>query len=89
MQGVKEITGGLPFTNLEAIEKLYKVKGVEIKLDPNMKIPFSMIHENQSCCRYVVSFLIEAYKRVLSIYLLVYLIPALIVYHKGLIKKLD
>ncbi|MBA0625803.1 hypothetical protein Godav_003562 [Gossypium davidsonii] len=39
--GVKEIACGLPFTNLEAIEKLYKASGVDVKLDPNMKIPCS------------------------------------------------
>ncbi|PPD96297.1 hypothetical protein GOBAR_DD06701 [Gossypium barbadense] len=41
LQGVKEIACGLPFTNLEAIEKLYKASGVDVKLDPNMKIPCS------------------------------------------------
>ncbi|KHG06162.1 Transmembrane protein [Gossypium arboreum] len=44
LQGVKEIASGLPFTNLEAIEKLYKASGVDVKLDPNMKIPCSAFH---------------------------------------------
>ncbi|XWS23889.1 hypothetical protein CRYUN_Cryun28dG0054300 [Craigia yunnanensis] len=87
LQGVKEIASGLPFSNLEAIEKLYKARGIEVKLDPNMKIPCSMIHGNQSCGGHVVSFLIEAYKRALPVYLPVYLIPALIVHRKGLLKR--
>ncbi|XWS15001.1 hypothetical protein CRYUN_Cryun35bG0057000 [Craigia yunnanensis] len=86
LQGVKEIASGLPFTNLEAIEKLYNATGVEVKLDPNMKTPCSMIHGNESCSEHVVSFLIEAYKRALPVYLPVYLIPALIVHRKGLLK---
>ncbi|XVF36715.1 hypothetical protein REPUB_Repub19eG0081900 [Reevesia pubescens] len=87
LQGVKEIASGLLFTNLEAIEKLYKATGVDIKLDPNMKIPCSMIHGNQSCGSHVVTFFIEAYKRALPVYLPVYLIPALIVHRKGLLKR--
>ncbi|XVF39513.1 hypothetical protein PTKIN_Ptkin01aG0040700 [Pterospermum kingtungense] len=87
LQGVKEIASGLPFSDLEAIEKFYKPRGVEVKLDPNMKIPCSMIHGNQSCSGHVVSFLIEAYKRALPVYLPVYLIPALIVHRKGLLKR--
>ncbi|XVE55499.1 hypothetical protein DITRI_Ditri03aG0163500 [Diplodiscus trichospermus] len=86
LQGVKEIASGLPLTNLEAIEKLYKAKGVEVKLDPNMKIPCSMIHGNQSCSEHVVSFLIEAYKRALPVYLPVYLVPALVVHRQDLLK---
>ncbi|PPR81410.1 hypothetical protein GOBAR_AA39305 [Gossypium barbadense] len=41
LQGVKELASGLPFTTLEAIEKIYKATGVDLKLDPNMKIPCS------------------------------------------------
>lgn len=42
LNGVREIACGLPFTNLGAIEKLYKSNGVDIKLDPQMKIPCSV-----------------------------------------------
>lgn len=42
LQGVREIASGLPFTGLEAIEKFYKSNGVDIKLDPQMKIPCSV-----------------------------------------------
>lgn len=42
LEGVKEIATGLSFSNLEAIEKLYKANGVNIKLDPNMKVPCSV-----------------------------------------------
>ncbi|OMO93780.1 hypothetical protein CCACVL1_06357 [Corchorus capsularis] len=87
LQGVKEIASGLPFTNLQAIEKFYKSTGVDIKLDPNMKIPCSMIHGGQSCGGHVASFLIEAYKRALPVYLPVYLIPALIVHRADLLKR--
>ncbi|KAL4295606.1 hypothetical protein GQ457_12G016430 [Hibiscus cannabinus] len=87
LQGVKEIASGLPFTNLGAIEKLYKATGVDVKLDPNMKIPCSMIHGNQSCGAHVISFFIEGYKRALSVYLPVYLIPALIVHRQDLLKR--
>ncbi|KAG4140739.1 hypothetical protein ERO13_D06G036300v2 [Gossypium hirsutum] len=88
LQGVKEIACGLPFTNLEAIEKLYKASGVDVKLDPNMKIPCSMIHGNQSCSAHVISFFTEGYKRALPVYLPVYLIPALIVHRQDLLKRL-
>ncbi|XP_012451702.1 uncharacterized protein LOC105773980 isoform X1 [Gossypium raimondii] len=87
LQGVKEIACGLPFTNLEAIEKLYKASGVDVKLDPNMKIPCSMIHGNQSCSAHVISFFTEGYKRALPVYLPVYLIPALIVHRQDLLKR--
>ncbi|XP_039050006.1 uncharacterized protein LOC120191070 [Hibiscus syriacus] len=87
LQGVKELASNLPFTTLEAIEKLHKAIGVEVKLDPNMKIPCSMIHGNKSCGAHAVTFLIEAYKRALPVYLPVYLIPALIVHRQGLFKR--
>ncbi|MBA0808338.1 hypothetical protein Gohar_024086 [Gossypium harknessii] len=44
LQGVKELASGLPFTTLEAIEKIYKATGVDVKLDPNMKIPCSKVN---------------------------------------------
>ncbi|KAJ0087209.1 hypothetical protein Patl1_08524 [Pistacia atlantica] len=87
LQGVKNIACGLPFSNLEAIEKHYKATGVDIKLDPGMKVPCSIIHGNQSCVEHVVSFLIQAYKRALPVYIPVYLIPALIVHRQGLLKR--
>ncbi|KAK9270267.1 hypothetical protein L1049_025844 [Liquidambar formosana] len=87
LQGVKEIASGMPFTNLEAIEKYYKAMGVDIKLDPEMKVPCSIIHGHQSCSAHIVSFLIEAYKRALPVYLPVYLIPALIVHRQDLLKR--
>lgn len=87
LQGVREMACGMPFSNLEVIEKYYKTIGVDIKLDPQMKIPCSLIHGNQSCGAHFVSFLIQAYKRALPVYFPVYLIPALIVHRKGLLKR--
>ncbi|KAL9359310.1 hypothetical protein Peur_047433 [Populus x canadensis] len=87
LQGVKDIASGLPFTNLEAIEKYYNSTGVDVKLDPEMKIPCTIIHGNQSCSAHVVSFFLQAYKRALPVYLPVYLIPALIVHRQGLLKR--
>nr|KJB29320.1 hypothetical protein B456_005G094100 [Gossypium raimondii] len=87
LQGVKEHASGLPYTNLEAIEKFYKAKGADVKLDPNMKIPCSMIHGNQACSSHVFTFFSEAYKRSLPVYLPVYLIPTLIVHRQGLLKR--
>ncbi|XVE60486.1 hypothetical protein DITRI_Ditri05aG0132900 [Diplodiscus trichospermus] len=87
LQGVKELASKLPLTNLEAIEKFYKTKGADVKLDPNMKIPCSMIHGNQSCGAHVVTYIIEAYQRALPVYLPIYLIPALIVHRQGLLKR--
>ncbi|CAI0544159.1 unnamed protein product [Linum tenue] len=87
LQGVKAIASGLPFSNLDAIERHYSSKGVDIKLDPQMKIPCSIIHGNQSCTAHVASFFIEAYKRALPVYLPVYLIPALIVHRQDLLKR--
>lgn len=46
-----------------------------------------IVHGNQSCSGHFISFLIQAYKRALPVYLPVYLIPALIVHRKGLLKR--
>lgn len=87
LQGVKDIASGKPFTNLGAIEKYYKTMGVDVKLNPDMKVPCSIVHGNQSCSGHIMSFFLEAYKRALPVYLPVYLIPALIVHRKGLTKR--
>ncbi|KAF7829940.1 transmembrane protein 135-like protein isoform X1 [Senna tora] len=87
LQGVKDLASGLPFTNLEAIEKHYREMDVNVQLDPNMKVPCSIVHGNQSCGEHVLSFLLQAYKRALPVYLPVYLIPALIVHRQGLLKR--
>lgn len=87
LQGVKELATNTQFTNLGVIEKHYKSMGFDLKLDPNMKVPCSIIHGNQSCTRHLVSFLIEEYGRALPVYLPVYLIPALIVHRKGLVER--
>ncbi|RVW56029.1 hypothetical protein CK203_093354 [Vitis vinifera] len=87
LQAVKDIASGIPFTNLEAVENYYNTIGVKIKLDPSMKVPCSIIHGHQSCSKHVVSFLIQAYKRALPVYLPVYLIPALIVHRQDLLKR--
>ncbi|PIA52155.1 hypothetical protein AQUCO_01000200v1 [Aquilegia coerulea] len=87
LQGVKEIACGIPFSNLGGIEKHYKSRGVNIKLDPEMKVPCSIIHGNQSCAAHIVSFLIQAYGRALPVYLPIYLIPALIVHRQDLFKR--
>ncbi|KAM4075135.1 hypothetical protein ACB094_10G146100 [Castanea mollissima] len=88
LQGVKQIACGMPFTNLEEIEKYYKALGTSIKLDPEMKVPCSIIHGNQSCSGHFLSFLLQAYKRALPVYLPVYLMPALIVHRKGVLKRM-
>ncbi|KAK2450047.1 hypothetical protein P8452_13662 [Trifolium repens] len=87
LQGVKDIATGRPFTNLNAIMKYYKTVGVNVKLDPNMKVPCTIVHGNQSCSGHIITFLVQAYKRALPVYLPVYLIPALIVHRKGLLKR--
>ncbi|XP_068642928.1 uncharacterized protein [Aristolochia californica] len=87
LQGIKDIATGTPFTNLEGIEKYYKRTGVDIKLDPAMKVPCSIVHGNQSCTGHILSFLLQAYKRALPVYLPVYLIPALIVHRQDLLKQ--
>ncbi|OIV98284.1 hypothetical protein TanjilG_16666 [Lupinus angustifolius] len=87
LQGIKDIANGKPFSNLEAVEKYYKTMGVDMKLDPNMKVPCSIVHGNQSCTEHIFSFLLQAYRRALPVYLPVYLIPALIVHRQGLSKR--
>lgn len=42
LQGVKEIASSIPFSNLDKIEKYYKSISVDVKLDPNMKVPCSV-----------------------------------------------
>ncbi|KAH1042001.1 hypothetical protein GYH30_024354 [Glycine max] len=75
LQGVKDIASGKPFTNLGAIEKYYKTMGIDI------------VHGNKSCRGHILSFLVQAYQRALSVYLPVYLIAALIVHRNGLLKR--
>ncbi|CDY28404.1 BnaA05g18360D [Brassica napus] len=87
IQGVKDIASAKPFTNLRAIEKYYKSVGVDIKLDPNMKVPCSIIHGKESCTKHALTFFLQAYKRALPVYVPVYLIPALIVHRQDLLKK--
>ena len=50
LQGVKDIVNHTAISNLAGIEKHYKSIGVDIKLDPNMKVPcsvsiISVVHE--------------------------------------------
>ncbi|KAL5226972.1 hypothetical protein ABZP36_015237 [Zizania latifolia] len=73
---VKEVVNHTAFTNLEGIEKCYKSVGVDLKLDPNMKVPCLMsttnmliMHGNQSCVGHFVSFLFQAYGRAVHTYL--------------------
>lgn len=86
LKGVKEIACSKPLTSLAGIEKYYKSNGVELKLDPTMKIPCSIVHGNQSCAAHAISFFVQAYARALPVYLPVYFIPALIVHRQGLWK---
>lgn len=46
-----------------------------------------IVHENQGCGAHFISFLIQAYKRALPVYLPVYLVPALIVHRQGILKR--
>ncbi|XP_058086334.1 uncharacterized protein LOC131233576 isoform X2 [Magnolia sinica] len=87
LQGIKDLACGVPFTNLEGIEKNYNSMGVGVKLDPKMKVPCSIVHGNQSCAGHIISFLLGAYGRALPVYLPVYLIPALIVHRQDLLKR--
>nr|KAJ0201077.1 hypothetical protein LSAT_V11C600337330 [Lactuca sativa] len=87
LQGIRDIACGMPFTNLDQIQKYYKSTGVDVVLDPQMKVPCSIIHENQSCSWHAISFFIQAYKRAIPVYLPVYLIPALIVHRQGLANR--
>ncbi|XP_042395065.1 uncharacterized protein LOC121985580 [Zingiber officinale] len=86
LQGVSEIASNMPFSNLEGIEKYYKSIGVHVKLDPNMKVPCSIVHDNQSCAGHFIKFLFQEYGRAVPVYLPVYLVPALIVHRQGLLK---
>ncbi|PKA49535.1 hypothetical protein AXF42_Ash004075 [Apostasia shenzhenica] len=86
LQGVSNIATNTTFKNLESVGKHYKSMGVDVKLDPNMKVPCSIIHGNQSCTGHFISFLFQAYRRALPVYLPVYLIPAIIVHRQGLLK---
>ncbi|GKE34600.1 transmembrane protein 135, partial [Tanacetum coccineum] len=87
LQGVRDIACGMPFTNLEQIQNYYKSTGVDVTLDPRMKVPCSIVHGNQSCSWHAITFFLEEYKRAVPVYLPVYLIPALIVHRQGLGKR--
>ncbi|KAL6511630.1 hypothetical protein OROGR_021227 [Orobanche gracilis] len=47
----------------------------------------TIIHGNQACVTHFFTFLLQAYKKALPVYLPVYLIPALIVHRQGLLKS--
>jgi hypothetical protein len=87
LQGIKEMACGLPLTDLQVVENHYKKMGDFINLDSKMKVPCSIIHGSEACGSHGLSFLIQAYKRALPVYLPVYLIPALIVHRQGLKKR--
>ncbi|WVZ57370.1 hypothetical protein U9M48_007763 [Paspalum notatum var. saurae] len=87
LQGLKELVNNSAFTNLAGIEKYYKTVGIDLKLDPEMKIPCSILHGNQSCTGHFFSFLLQAYGRAFPVYVPVYLIPALVVHRTHLIKR--
>ncbi|GJV26706.1 transmembrane protein 135, partial [Tanacetum coccineum] len=87
LQGVRDIACGMPFTNLEQIQNYYNSTGVDVTLDPRMKVPCSIVHGNQSCSWHAITFFLEEYKRAVPVYLPVYLIPALIVHRQGLGKR--
>uniref|UniRef100_A0A1S4BD40 Transmembrane protein 135 N-terminal domain-containing protein n=1 Tax=Nicotiana tabacum TaxID=4097 RepID=A0A1S4BD40_TOBAC len=44
LQGVRDLACGNSVANLDAIENHYKSNGVDIKLDPQMKVPCSVCH---------------------------------------------
>jgi hypothetical protein len=48
LHGVKEIVNHTPLSNLAGIEEYYKSVGVDLKLDPNMKVPCSV--STTDCC---------------------------------------
>ncbi|KAK9757570.1 hypothetical protein RND81_01G171200 [Saponaria officinalis] len=87
LEGVKHLATGNNVLNLDAVEKYYNSLGVDITLDPEMKVPCSMVHAKQSCETHFISFLIQAYKRAVPVYLPVYLVPALIVHRQDLLKR--
>ncbi|XP_047089695.1 uncharacterized protein LOC124701646 isoform X1 [Lolium rigidum] len=87
LQGLKEVVQHTAFSNLAGIEKYYKSVGVDIKLDPNMEVPCSIVHGNQSCTGHFISFLLQAYGRAVPVYIPVYLVPALVVHRQDLMKR--
>ncbi|CAA6659511.1 unnamed protein product [Spirodela intermedia] len=74
LDGVKDIANGSALTKLNAIENYYKSTGVDLKLDPNMKLPCPIIHGNQSCTEHALSFFVQAYGRALPFIFLPYTI---------------
>ncbi|KAG0564275.1 hypothetical protein KC19_8G097800 [Ceratodon purpureus] len=76
-----------PFTALKGIEEHYRSTGVDLKLDPEMTIPCTMIHGKQGCAPHFFSFWVQAYLRALPVYLPVYLVPALLVHRQGLFAR--
>ncbi|RWW04856.1 hypothetical protein GW17_00031898 [Ensete ventricosum] len=42
LQGLREITSNIRFSNLDGVKKYYKSIGVDVKLDPNMTVPCSV-----------------------------------------------
>eukprot|EP00250_Pteridium_aquilinum_P031245 c43296_g1_i1 orf=221-1786(-) len=87
MKSLKELAFNNPLTNLDIVKRWYKSMGMDVQLDPNMSIPCSVVHGNQDCLSHFFWFLGQAYLRSLPVYVPVYLIPAIIVHRRGLLKK--
>uniref|UniRef100_A0A0A9AIX5 Uncharacterized protein n=1 Tax=Arundo donax TaxID=35708 RepID=A0A0A9AIX5_ARUDO len=87
LQGLKELVNNNALTNLVGIEKYYKTVGVDLKFDPKLKVPCTILHSNQSCTGHFFSFLLQAYGRALPIYVPVYLVPALVLYRGHLVER--
>eukprot|EP00249_Psilotum_nudum_P004941 c18447_g1_i1 orf=307-2004(-) len=87
LQGIKDLAFGKPITGLEAIFEHYKTFGVNVQLDPKMKIPCMMVHGDRHCISHFFWFLCHACFRSLPVYIPVYLVPAVIVHRQGLLKK--
>ncbi|CAL9110573.1 unnamed protein product [Musa textilis] len=89
LQSIREIASNVRFSNLDGVKKYYKSIGVDVKLDPNMNVPCSIVHGDQSCFEHFITFLFQEYGRALPVYLPVYLVPALVVHRQGLWKRPD
>lgn len=50
-------------------------------------IPCELLHPNQSCIRNILTVFPEAYTRALSVYLPVYLVPAILVHRRKLLTQ--
>eukprot|EP00775_Hariotina_reticulata_P010487 gene10487-10646_t len=92
-QGAKELYVWQAIRELAERTSLGRLPGPLMSLvgtchaDSHAAVPCGFFHPNQSCLQHPVQLMIPAYSRALSVYLPVYVLPALLVHRQQVLKQ--